>query len=101
MKKLSLIFILSLLISVLSFQSCTKEEESMKAPTLPKTNMMAMEYNGFDTVDPDQRSINHWVFAAINVYFWTGTVANALHIPIVSFIAAVNQEAVYQGANTW
>jgi hypothetical protein len=101
MKKLSLIVVLSLFVSVLGFQSCTKEDEALKAPELPKTQMMLMDFNGFDKVDPDQRSFSNWFHAAVNVYFWTRTVYEVVHIPVTAFVVAINQQAVYQGNDTW
>jgi len=102
MKKLSLIIVLSLFVSVLGFQSCTKEEDAaMRAPQLPKTQMMMMDFNGFDKVDPDQRSFSNWFHAAVNVYFWTATVYEVVKVPVVAFVAALQQEAIFQGNNTW
>lgn len=101
MKKLSLVLVLSLLVSVLGFQSCTKENDALKAPKLPDTKMMMMDFNGFDKVDPDQRSFSNWFHAAVNVYFWTRTVVEVIQVPVVAFVAALQQDAVFQGNDTW
>jgi hypothetical protein len=103
MKKLGLIVALSLLVSVTIFQSCTKqnEMEALQIPKIPETKMMVMDFNGFDTVDPNQRSFSNWFHAAVNVYFWTRTVAEVIKVPVVAFVAAVNQQAQYQGNDTW
>ena len=101
MKKLSLIVVLSLLVSVLGFQSCMKEDQALKAPKLPDTRMIAMDFNGFDTVDPDQRSFSNWFHAAVNVYFWTRTVAEVLKVPVTALVVALHQEPIYQGEDTW
>jgi len=102
MKKAGIVIILSVLITVLAFQSCTKEEsQALKAPQLPDAKMMAMDFNGFDTVDPDQRLVSNWLHAAVNVYFWTITVADIIKVPVMAVVGAFQQDAVYQGQNTW
>jgi hypothetical protein len=101
MKKLSLILVFSFLVSALGFQSCTQENDASQAPKLPQPQMMLMDFNGFDTVDPDSRSFSNWFHAAVNVYFWTRTVAEVIQVPVVAFVAALHQDAVYQGNDTW
>ena len=101
MKKLSLIVVLSLLVSLLGFQSCMREDQALKAPKLPEAKMMIMDFNGFETVDPNQRSFSNWFHAAVNVYFWTRTVAEVIKVPVVAFVAALHQDAIYQGNDTW
>lgn len=101
MKKFSLVIVLSLFVSVLGFQSCTKEDDALRAPKLPETQMMMMDFHGFDKVDPDQRSFSNWFHAAVNVYFWTRTVYEVVKLPVTAFVVAINQDAVFQGNDTW
>lgn len=101
MKKLSLILVLSFIVSVLGFQSCTDESATSQAPELPTPQMMLMDFNGFEKADPDSRSISNWFHAAVNVLFFTGTVVDGVAVPVTAFVTALHQDAVYQGNNTW
>ena len=83
---------------MLVFQSCTKEEDmqAMQAPKLPSEQMMVMDFNGFEQVEPDQRSFSNWFHAAVNVYFWTRTVYEILHVPVIALQVAFHQQAEYR-----
>lgn len=101
MKKFRFVLILGMLLFVAGFQSCTQENQALKAPKIPDTKMLAMDFNGFDTVDPDHRSFSNWFHAAVNVYFWTRTVVEVLKVPVVALVGALHQHPIYQGEDTW
>ncbi len=110
MKNLSLILVLAL--SMLFVQSCQKEgvnDEYSNQPTpqLPAEASFLMPTEGFTNLDGanddqiEDRTFTNWGYAAGNVLVWNSLITMHLAVPVLSFRASFNHEAVYQGGGVW
>jgi hypothetical protein len=116
MKKLSVVFILVL--SILFMQSCQKEDvepvnpdpyAEMDAPELPPVESFIIPFGTFadgkgkidSSITANSRSIENFVYSAVNVLVWNTVLTVQLAIPVSAFFESFNHQAVYQGQGVW
>ena len=105
MKKIS--FVLAIFIAIFIVQSCTKENDMVtekSAPQLPAIEMFVMPFQDFSESKRNEvegRTVNNFSYSLGNILIWNSLLDMNLRIPVLSFAAALNQTAEYQGNGVW
>ena len=106
MRKLS--FVLALAFSILMIQSCMKDQGGINnpknPPELPAAESFIMLFDDFSEQRSgglDDRSVDNYLHAAINVLVWNTVVTTNLYIPVAAFKGALKHKADYQGNGVW
>lgn len=107
MKKLNLF--LAIAFSIFILQSCVKDpvvdlQESQTAPQLPAVESFIMPFQDFSEDKREgleSRTVNNFSYSVGNILIWNSLLNTHLRIPVLSFVAALNQQAEYQGSGVW
>ena len=106
MKKL-LSFILIIILSAGSFQSCKKDKGD--PPVLPPAESMEIDFSNFVTQKKSaelpsfQKGTENssWEFAATVALFWNAIITTKLAVPVATFSHAIDQDPTYLEEKTW
>ena len=97
------------LLGVLIFFSCNKEDSS-KAPVIPPFETMVIDFGEMtassaksETVEGQTEILTktNWAYSAISVGFWNVMIGTTLAVPVASFHAASNKMPVQLDDHTW
>jgi len=103
MKKIVLVFLAIVLISVL-YWGCEKKKDT--APVLPPAETMSIDFSNFVSPAKGARGIEitdrtNWSLASTVAGFWNVILAVNLAVPVTSFEVAVNKTPVFIGDSKW
>lgn len=96
MKTLKSIFLLSLIASTISFQSCKKEDPD--APELLPESTFVMSFDDFSIEEDGTRSktdSSNWRYAATNVVVWNVVIFLNGIVPVAAFRESFNHQPTY------
>lgn len=92
----------------LLLSGCKKDKDENKAPALPPQSGFVMNFSDLgkpnDTLKSsfEATSFNNWGYSYLNVMGWNILLTVGLAVPVASYVAAFNNEAVYHAdADNW